>query len=341
MNFLVLWPTSACNLHCRYCYAATVAPQAMEPIIAEQALQRVGAKPFKLQLAGGEPLLNLPLVKKVLNSVMTMPQCKGVSIQTNATLIDDGVARLLRNHAVAVGVSLDGSVDVNERQRGGTRETVLGIQTLARHGVHANITCVVTAANARQLADVADLAFYFGNIRGIGLDLLRAAGRADKGTSPETSPADPSDLIYGLNTLCARLEQLNELLPPERHITLREAVKASIQLKRATADDPYCYASQGKSIVVLPDGSCYPCGSLAGNPLYKMGNVTTGVHSIKICADLGTYCAGCDYRAICTGICPSRSMLVNGFSELDCTLKKYFFQRIQNDTLHKASTTQI
>lgn len=330
MRSLVLWLTSDCNLQCRYCYAANVAPSYMTWDTAKRALETLGGSAYKLQLAGGEPLLNLPLVESVLREASRCPECWGISIQTNATLITEKTAALFREYNVAVGVSLDGMPEINELQRGQTSSAIRGIRCLAEYGICANITCVVTARNAAALKELADLALYLGNIRGIGLDLLRRAGRATGGDTPETRRCTPEALLCGLDALCSRLDQLNALLPSQRQIVLREAVKAEVQLRGQDCCKEYCYAAQGNSFVVLPNGDCYPCGSLTGDPRYDMGNVHSQVRPRHIGCSAPEECRHCSYAAVCTGGCPARGLLQGGFDPLDCVIKKYMFHRIES-----------
>lgn len=294
------------------------------------ALRIAQGEPYKVQIAGGEPLCCRENTFRIIQKATEDPMCRGISIQTNATLLDDETAALFGRRRVAIGVSLDGPPAINERQRGKTEAAIRGIRTLAQHGLCANLTCVVTRANAEHLSGIADLALYLGNIRGIGLDLLRAAGRASGGKEPETRSADPEALRKGLCALCKRLDEINGLLPKPRRITLREEYKAAIQLRNPDARSDYCYAAQGKLIVVLPNGDCYPCGSLSGNAAYFMGNVHHTIHPVKIRCARPTTCASCEYAAACTGGCPSRGLLSGGFDPLDCVVKKYMFQRVKS-----------
>ena len=129
-SYLVLWLTGECNLCCRYCYAAGRSSVKMEMTTAEKALQQAGNRPFCLQFAGGEPLMNLPLLEEILEYVRRRRLPARCSIQTNATLLTDRTARLLKRNRVAVGVSLDGKPGINEKLRGKTREAVEGVRLL-------------------------------------------------------------------------------------------------------------------------------------------------------------------------------------------------------------------
>lgn len=320
-RLLVLWLTGKCNLRCRYCYAAKNDQGEMDLGTARLAVQQMGDTPFRLQFAGGEPLLNLPLLAEILEYIREYRIPARCSLQTNGTLITDEAAEILRAHRVAVGVSLDGGPKVNEKLRGHTQEVLAGIACLARHGMMVNLNAVVTEENAETLADLVDIAIYLGNVNGIGLDLLRIAGRARAGgIRPPTQEA----LQKGLAELKDRLDARNCLL--KRKLVVREFEKAAYYLGTQHPCLDYCFAAQGRSYVVLPDGDCYPCGSLAGDRQYYMGNVHTAVHPVAIQCIRPRMCAACAYAKVCTGGCPSRGLLRGGFDELDCLMKKITFQ---------------
>jgi uncharacterized protein len=300
----------------------------MELEMAQQVVNLMGSHPFRLQFAGGEPLLNLPLMEKIMEYTRTRCPDARFSVQTNGTMLDEKAAAVFRRYRVAIGVSLDGKFETNEKQRGRSADALNGILLLRARGLCANITSVVTHENAEKLCEIVDMAVYLQNVRGIGLDLLRKAGRAGEPASP-AQPADKDALKRGIQELYRHLEQVNRLLP--HPITIREFEKVRHQLTHGACDgeQPYCYATQGDSYVVLPDGDCYPCGSLAGQRQDYMGNVRTGIERRAINCSRPAPCVDCAYQKFCTGGCPSRGLLNGGFDELDCVMKKTIFELIR------------
>ena len=320
-RLLVLWLTGRCNLKCKYCYAAHGPAKDMDMDTFKKAVELMGAYPFKIQFAGGEPLLNKPLLEEILDYLERERPDVSCAIQTNGTLIDDSFARMVKRHRLAVGVSMDGKPDKNEWLRGRTKAVIEGVRLLGDYGISLNLNTVVTAENVLHLADIVDMAVYFGNVRGIGLDLLRLSGRA---MEKQVHRAEPGDLEEGLHLLKERLDTVNRLL--KRPLVVREFQKAAYYLKTRNVCMDYCFASQGNSFVVLPDGECYPCGSLAGEKKYNMGNVHSAVTPIRINCTRPPQCSDCTYRSVCSGGCPSRGLLYGGFDELDCLMKKITFQ---------------
>ncbi len=175
---LVLWVTTDCNLRCRYCYASGGdKAEYMDCQVAKQALDLMLSQSdgFKIQFAGGEPLLNMDLIEQVVGYTQGL----GIryQLQTNATLIDDKIAGNLKRLAVDVGVSLDGLPAVNDPLRsfadgqGSTAATIAGLENLRAAGIGVGLTCVLSAENVTELCGLVELASYLGNVDGINLTL--------------------------------------------------------------------------------------------------------------------------------------------------------------------------
>lgn len=325
---VVLWATGRCNLKCKYCYASEGKEQFdMDFKIAAKALDYFGNQPMKIQFAGGEPLLNFSLIRNVYEYVKLKGYDATFQMQTNATLIDLDIAREIKKMNISIGVSMDGSPTINEYLRGGTKKTVHGIQCLAKAGVRTNINSVVTDKNVDKLYELVDLAIYLGNINGIGLDLLREVGRAKENKEIIKMPTN-EQLESGINALYERSNILYK--NTGKKIVIREIEDARKRFQYSLDNKNYCYASCGKSYVVIPNGDIYPCGSLVNNHKYYMGSIINkDIKSILLDKKELSKCRVCEYEALCPGGCPSR-LIVNDKSTigepLDCTLKKIAFK---------------
>lgn len=90
---LVLWVTTDCNLCYRYCYASGGdEAEYMGGQVAKQALDLMLSQSdgFKIQFAGGEPLLNMNPIEQVVR--YTQGRSIRYQLQTNATLINKGMS---------------------------------------------------------------------------------------------------------------------------------------------------------------------------------------------------------------------------------------------------------
>jgi uncharacterized protein len=303
-SLIVLWTTSKCNLRCKYCLCfGCREPKDMSWETAVKIVDAFADQPVKLQLTGGEPLLNYDLICKLYDHIKRRGYDVLLQLQTNGTLIGRETAKGLKKMKMAVGVSLDGPPAANESLRGGTQLTVQGIQHLAEEGIMLNLNSVVTALNVEKLPELADFALYLGNVAGIGFDLLRKAGLAKENSETLGHPT-AEQLTTALKRLFERCEYNRQQFG--RKIVVREIEEAKKRLAVKACSPGYCYASYGRSYVFLPNGDSYPCGSMIGNPNYYLGNIwRPPLKTMALTRQKAGRCEECPYSAFCPGGCPS------------------------------------
>ena len=284
---------------------------------ARNAIDRFQGRPLKIQFAGGEPTLNYPLAEQICQYVKDRNLDAVFAIQTNGTLLTEPMVESIRRNRISVGVSLDGIPEINELTRGRTREAVRGILLLGQAGITVGINAVVTRDTVGALPKLPDFALYLQNVGGIGLDLLRHAGRGSC-----QMDADPNQLRSAMIAMDRRCRELKQLLGAE--IQLREVALAKKRLAGQGDRHQYCYASCGRSVVVLPDGKLYPCGSLLEDRFY-MGSCEDldPEKLLSLKSQSGPQCGSCPYEQVCPRGCPSRR-LRNG-NDLECVLLKTAF----------------
>lgn len=312
---LVLSLTGACNYACEYCYAANHAPVEMSFTTARQALDLAaadGTNEFILQLSGGEPLLAFGLLQKIVAYVETKKLPARIQIQTNGSLITDEIAAYLQQHKIAVGVSLDGRPDVNDQLRkfkngcGATKAILAGLAVLRRHNVATGITCVVTNRNVRQLSGVVEMAYYAGNVRRLGFDLLRCQGRGSK-----LMPPGAEAVKKGVTAAFMTGSQLQKLTG----IPLKFSQMERVNILKAGAGAycfGHCYAMNGNAAFVDPLGDIYCCSSLIGNKDFCLGNTRAGLDEKKVLQVAARikksmkFCTCCPDFKLCGGGCFAR-----------------------------------
>lgn len=324
---LVFWVTGACNLRCSYCYATDAHCQKnMDFATAKQVLDHFQNQRIKIQFAGGEPLLNLSLIDQICSYVHLQNIDTVFQLQTNGTLLTDEAIYILKKWRISIGVSLDGVPKVNDLTREKGQIVINGIQRLAKEGIMIGLNTVVTKHNVLHLDELIDLAIYLGNVGGIGLDLLRQVGRGS--TNYTELQVDSASLIKGYHQLVNRSNEVATLTGIR--IQIREIEEAKKRLSSKPGNQLYCYASCGRSLVVLPNGDIYPCGSLL-EEAYYMGK-TTNIKDYKtVCLTTkeDDKCRKCAYHDYCPKGCPSRTIRNQG-EDLDCVLRKESFYLVQN-----------
>ncbi|MCL5735190.1 MAG: radical SAM protein [Actinobacteria bacterium] len=163
---LVFWETTAaCNLVCSHCRRTDVtdevSPDDLSVREAEGLIDELsGWGRTILVLSGGEPLLRPDIFH-----LMSYAGKRGliVALATNGTLIDQGVAKRIRESGVdRVSISLDGADELTHdtfrRLPGSFRSAIAGAEALRAAGTPIQINVTVAKHNADQLDEMVRLA---------------------------------------------------------------------------------------------------------------------------------------------------------------------------------------
>ena len=313
---LVLSLTGQCNFACRYCYAAEHNKEMMSVEIALAAVKMAASslpegEKFIIQFSGGEPLLNFKVLHAVVGYVQENKVPAVLQIQTNGSLLSDKIAKYLFQNKVAIGVSLDGKPKVNDKLRltkdgkGATEQILQGLEVLKRNNIACGITCVVTADNVNELAGIVEMAYFLGNVRRIGFDLLRGQGRGSGLVPPtEIEMAQAMEQVYLRNKL------LSKMVGYEIKIAQQE--RAKLACTEECREFGHCYAMNGEAAFVEASGKIYACSSLIGDEEFYLGNVQNGLDvalvnkvSSKISKSM-SFCKECSDFRQCGGGCFAR-----------------------------------
>lgn len=329
---LVLSLTGKCNYRCSYCYASEHNKSEMTFEIAKKAINLVAKdnSQFIIQFTGGEPLIEFNLIKKIVEYVDENRINAILQIQTNGSLITNNIAKFMKIHSIGIGVSLDGRLDINDLQRkkndgrGTFVETLNGIKILSDNDIAIGLTCVITNKNVEDLKGIVEIAYYLGNVRKIGFDLLRSQGRGK-----DLFTAKPKVLEKALKEVYDLANTLEKATGVKIQFTQIDAVK---KLKKDVVKSAFthCDAMTGETAFVDAIGNLYACPSLANNIDFYIGNVDEGINESKVraikrkieksmfvcrnCKDLNECGGGCFARFFGNG--------KDGVSLEECVLKR-------------------
>lgn len=147
MSQLTLEVTEQCNLRCKYCIYQNdhtdfhdYTNRSMTFEVAKKAIDYTyprTKKDFYIAFYGGEPLLNFPLIKQVVDYTSFITNRNvAFSITTNATLLTNEIAHFFAKHKFIVLVSLDGPEEIHNENRvymdgkGSYHSTISGLKKL-------------------------------------------------------------------------------------------------------------------------------------------------------------------------------------------------------------------
>jgi uncharacterized protein len=301
--------TEGCNLRCHYCaYSGGYenkrkhSARSMSRDVARAAIDfyfqknREREEHISIGFYGGEPLLELPLLRFCVEYARSLPwqhpEALSFSITTNATLLDDETIRFLVDNQVNVLISLDGPVEDHNAHRvskngHGTFAKVMAslrrFNEIAPGYEALSISCVLTPTS-----DLLRMNDFFVQHR----DLFRrvAAGYVTNGhqTFLQDYPCDPDRQIQQRVTLYRQYVeghlQPGELVPDRPEMTfitpLFERDFLSVHRRHIAAQAPSeldvlgtCFPGKRKMFVSV-DGKLHVCERI-GNTC-SIGDVWNG-----------------------------------------------------------------
>ncbi len=120
--------TLRCNQKCRYCHSSVVDPSRtdtdMDLETAKNTVDFIFATPnpsICIEFQGGEPLLNWPIVKFVVEYAQMKAKAQKrrllLALVNNFTLMTDDKLQFLIDHGVSICTSLDGPADLHNANR--------------------------------------------------------------------------------------------------------------------------------------------------------------------------------------------------------------------------------
>ncbi|MGH8880708.1 MAG: cyclophane-forming radical SAM peptide maturase AmcB [Stackebrandtia sp.] len=203
---VVMQPTTLCNLDCRYCYLPFrrdnhVMPAAVAEAVAEGVAEWSTDREVEILWHGGEPLavgrVRLAALMSAFDGLNVVH-----SVQTNATLIDDGWCEFIARTGMRVGVSIDGPASDNAQRtnlagRPAFSAIMRGIEMLRAHDIPFSVIAVVSDPDpARADAWYEWFAALGGTSLGVNIEECEGVNTRDSRTDTDRTARFWAALIY-------------------------------------------------------------------------------------------------------------------------------------------------
>jgi len=306
--------THECNLRCRYCYVS--AGEALENELSTEEVIRLlddvkalGEGRYQtVALSGGEPLLRediWDIAAHVRKLGMT------IILATNGTLVDDAMAKKLKEYVSYVHLSLDGTEEHHDelRGKGSFQKAMTAMRHLQANGVPCYFSAVVTKHNMRDVPNLVRIAHEYG-IREVKSPPIMPIGRGDEELQPS-------------NVELAELWRDTHLLEEKLGYKVHNVNDRSVAPAHPIKYGRYSCTAGINSISIDSDGSVYPCQAAMFGEFY-VGNVRE--RSLKdIWEDPGSFkrwrdttvqaipkCSACQWRMYCGGGCRMHAYTKHG-----------------------------
>jgi len=322
---LALFVTDRCNLRCTYCYVTGVendrqlknmdlrtAERAMDFFLENSGQRKNG----KVLFFGGEPLLNLPLIKHVVEYARPRWEAAGKSLiftlDTNGVLLTPPTIDYINGNDIVTAISLDGPKEVNDRARvfADGRGSYDNVVDRAREFIASREGDVwgratLTSDNIRFMDNVRHL---------MEIGFKRVVVDSDSGVGGEWTESQKQTLKEEFDQ-AARYYM--EKLRAGQYFFLGNLTTIMESIGRNIKRRYHCGAAR-EFIAVATDGTIYPCQRLAGMPEFAMGDVFDGMDDTWRRRITGRPvesrepCSRCWARYLCGGGCYYRSYQATG-----------------------------
>jgi uncharacterized protein len=260
-NEVTLFPTSLCNLRCRYCYADAGKKNATMPFeIAKAAVDLIarnaglaGLPKFAVGFhGGGEPTLAWDLITKTVDYAYVVAEKKGLELEVFAAsngMFNNEQRDYIVNRFTNLTISMDGPPDIQDYNRpmvngNGSSDIITdNLKFLDDHNFSYGIRATITGRTVTRIEEIVTWFKSAFNIRFLHIEPVWFCGRCH--TTGEHPPVDADFIHYFVKGL----EKANEL-------------KISLVYSGLRVDSllsKFCAAS-GDGFNVLPEGivtSCY------------------------------------------------------------------------------------
>jgi len=287
--------------------------ETMNNVIEKLLSQGMGA--YSIVFQGGEPTLCgidyfRRFVEKV-NKTLGVGQSVSYFMQTNGLLIDDEFCKFLKENNFLVGLSFDGTAEINDCFRVdykncGTAERVLKAEKLLKkHNVDFNTLTVVTKKNVSKGKEI----YEFLKENGSGyMQFIPCIETDEKGNVREFCMTAEE---YG-KFLCETFDLWYNGGKPDTYVRFFEETLISYASYKSVncSQLPSCIAAP----VIEYDGSMYPCDFFVQKNMY-LGNINDknfseisqgevfNIFKYAKWQNVDDECKKCRWKGLCFGDC--------------------------------------
>ncbi len=328
MLTVILKSTDGCNLNCAYCslgekpYCNVITAERLQETL--EYILRVceyrEEDTAEIILHGGEPtLVPWQTCAAAFDSVRGRGIDFRLSMQTNAYALTPAYIRFCRDYGVRVGVSIDGSAAIHDRERRSQNNTetfaiVSGnIDRLLRENIPVSCLMVLTAIGADSPLDFLD--FYAARGLHLKINPLLNYGMAAKNPGLVLKPGDYAQYLIRVYEHIAA-HDIDVMVSP-LDIILRAFVHGQ-QIRECTfrEDCNKCF------LCIDHKGDIYPCGKFSDAHMFRLGNVRESGPGLLDTPEMKTLlarrsyempeqCRGCSFRNVCHAGCSAEAVIEN------------------------------
>ena len=352
---ITLHISHGCNIKCTYCFALGGSygekPSLMTFATAKQSIdwllqKSAEAGKCNVTFFGGEPLLNLDLLKKTVPYAKKEAQLKNIEITfgitTNGTLLSGEALTFLMQENIGIVVSLDGDAQTHNRIRtfhdGSNTYDAIAKNTKQAVAIRPEKIKVRATMTSQNL----DMNAVANHLSQFGTAAVEVAMTIEHPKSPTAIKKEHLPELKKHLKILSEIE-LGAMMKGKQHTHAYFSGKIQ-QLLDPHKKEYGC--GGGKTFLgVSADGGIYFCSAFASIPEFKMGDVFNGIDPQKkeqfdynLHIDNRKSCQTCWAKYLCGGGCAYDAQMVNGTTQepnpVACEQIRYTYEIAMGMALH-------
>lgn len=351
VRYFIIDLTKQCNFHCIYCFrdfkhfnqiTYEVLQDIIDFIISYCKQKRIAN--IGLQMWGGEPLLALDKIEYVINAFADSDIKAHIDIETNASLVTEEIARKLKEWDVNVGVSLDGTPQLQNLQRPlatGLPSSALveqGVRNLQKYyGNNIGGISVVTKYNFQKIKEILDYFIYDLRLSSMKFNLVRDNMNA----SEQTLSLTDEEIQFFVEDLTGYLEAYRIIGARFSEGNIEVRLRNLLQ-RNGNNCCVSCGCQGGRKMISFNyQGDIFPC-EMIDFPDERIGSIYDNKDldsQIKQALNKNSFflpknderCTNCPWQYFCQGGCSSRNKYLEKEGQIDrveCYLNKTLYPKL-------------
>lgn len=303
IHIFTIFPTTACNARCFYCFENGRTQTFMSPKTAEDVADFIIKKskgvPIKIRWFGGEPLYNSEVMDIICDKLINAGVKFNSHITTNGYLFTPDIIKKAVdkwNISAGVQITLDGTEEIYNKVknfiyndgRSAFRVVLENIGNLVKAGVKVSIRLNMDEHNAEDLYKLSDILYErFGEYKNF---IVYAHLLFEDSSKVQLERSDVER-----HMLLNKYLQFSEHLEKQYKRRSRN-VKNLMQYHQCMADDP-------ATTTILPDGSLGKCEHYSDTDfwgsIYSDEINMDAINEFRRLQDLGKQCEECELKPMC------------------------------------------
>ncbi|MFZ2537580.1 MAG: thioether cross-link-forming SCIFF peptide maturase, partial [Oscillospiraceae bacterium] len=282
-----------CNLRCKYCFASTgdfgVGRKLLDEATGKKAIDFLlehskGRRNIELDFFGGEPLMNMPVVKAVVEYARSKEKEYNknfrFTITTNGVLLDDENIDFINKEMSNVVLSIDGRKEINDNMR---------------PAINGKGSYDIIMPKFKDLVEKRDKDQYYvrGTFTKYNLDFAKDVISLNQEgfdqISVEPVVADKNASYAIIEADLPRVFEEYEILAKHIIDTKQNGTGFNFFHFMLDLDQGPCAIKRlrgcgcgNEYVAVTPDGDIYPCHQFVGMEEWKMGSVYDGTLNLDM-----------------------------------------------------------